>query len=245
MTQDYSFTLGELVYAIRKINKLTQVEYSKKLGVVQSTISKVEKDVFDDVPFSLISKISNDFKVPLTHFQMGHLPLRKNAILGKVIPAEYTKEGIFKAKTVFHILKELSKNYGPNIYKEIKLPHQLMSLSNITYSFEFINKLYSLTQDKLVTAIKSVKVKGEQESSSENIKRYISSLYGINLNGSIDTIFSGNGLSFKFNSSLHELDKIYALLLELEMKLIFNADFSISANEDNETFNLSFQELPA
>ena len=40
INKDYSFSIGELVYTVRKLNKLTQVEFSKQVGVVQSTISK-------------------------------------------------------------------------------------------------------------------------------------------------------------------------------------------------------------
>ena len=239
MKQDYHFTLGELVYTVRKINKLTQVQYSKQLGVVQSTISKVEKDIFDDVPFSLISKISNDFKIPLQHFQIGHLPIRKSTGLTKTIPKEYITDGIFKAKTIYYILKSLEVSYGPQIYKDLKLPYQLLSLSNLTYSFEFINKLYSLTKDKLTKAINNIQLTGDSEISTENIKKHMAGFYGISLVGKIIEIPTGLNFTIKFNSELHELDHIYLTILELELKLLFNTSMLLSSKKVSEFFEIS------
>jgi transcriptional regulator with XRE-family HTH domain len=239
LKQDYNFTLGELVYTVRKINKLTQVQYSKQLGVVQSTISKVEKDIFDDVPFSLISKISNDFKIPLQHFQIGHLPIRKSTNLTKTIPKEYITDGIFKAKTIYYILKSLEVSYGPQIYKELKLPYQLLSLSNITYSFDFINKLYSITKDKLPQTIDHIQLTGNSEISLENIKKYMADFYGISLVGKAIEIPTGLSFTIKFNSELHELDHIYLTILKLELKLLFNTGMVFTSKKVGEFFEIN------
>lgn len=99
--KNYNFTLGELVCAIRKINNQTQVNFSKVVGVVQSTISKVEKNIFEDVPFSLMATISQEFKVPLHYFQLGHLPLRKTISLQSTIHTKFTSQGLIQAKTIF------------------------------------------------------------------------------------------------------------------------------------------------
>lgn len=239
LKEDYNFTLGELVYTVRKINRLTQVEYSKQLGVVQSTISKVEKDIFDDVPFSLISKISNDFKIPLQHFQIGHLPIRKTSGISKAIPKEYITDGIFNSKTIYYILKNLEKSYGTKIYKELKLPYQFLSLSNIKYSYDFINKLYSLTQDKLSLAIDSVDFTGEHSADLEAITKYMANNYGISFAGQIEELSNGFSFAIKFNSDLHELDHLYLKVLELELKTIFNGNSRFSTQKAGDHFTVT------
>lgn len=245
MKSIYNFTIGELVYAIRKINGLTQVEYSKQLGVVQSTISKVEKDVFDDVPFSLISKISLDFKVPLQHFQVGHLPLRKTTQMTKAVPKHYVKDGVFNSKTIFHILKVLESSYGTKIYKELKLPYQLLSLSNLTYSYEFINKLYSLVKTKLPEAIGKIEIDASSENAPEIITKYLKSLNGIKIVEEKSSNKTQLSYLIQINSELQELNNIYASILELELALLFNVKTSSKQTTASDEFKFTLELLSA
>lgn len=233
MAYEYNFTLGELVFTIRKTNKLTQVEYSKKIGVVQSTISKVEKDIFDDVPFSLISKISQDFKVPISYFQIGHLPLRRIAHLNKVVPADYVDQGVYKAKTIFNILKELEGGYTKKIYKDLKLPYQLLCISTLQYSFQFINKLYHMTGDDLKKAISSIKPSQVEVASLSNIKKYVTSYQGISLKEPIIEFENGIKFELVISNNLSELSELYLSILELEFKLMFGNKMEFINNKDS------------
>lgn len=240
MIQNYEFSLGELAYTIRKLNGLTQVDYSKRLGVVQSTVSKVEKDIFDDVPFSLVSRISTEFNIPLNYFQAGLLPIRRTNNIYKTIPKVYINEGVFKAKTIFYILKELSKTYEGNLYKDLKLPEQFLCLSNLNYSFEFINKLYSLTQDFLQDSIKQIQIESPEAIVMEHVFHYLSSIHGIitgNISGK-DITFP-NGIEFTLSNTIHDLDTIYAEILRLEISILFNANFALSPSTAPNEFVLT------
>lgn len=232
---EYNFTIGELVFTIRKINKLTQVDFSKRLGVVQSTISKVEKDIFDDVPFSLISKISTDFDIPLQNFQFGHLPTKKNSDVKNIIPPQYLESGIFKTKTVFAILNELKKEQGDKLFKDLKLPYQYLCLSGLKYSFEFINKLYSLTGEGLNQVIKklSEELPNGNKVETSVISKYFKSTSGIQLVTPISEIPTGLSFTIKFDNHLSELNQIYANVLELELGLIFNSKVQFEEIENH------------
>ena len=232
MKDSYNFTIGELVFTIRKLSKLTQVEFSKKLGVVQSTISKVEKDIFDDVPFSLISKISTDFDTPLQNFQFGHLPTKKINEVKSVIPIQYIESGVFKPKTIFHVLNELEKEYGEKLYKDLKLHYQFLSLSGIKYGFEFINKLYSLTGDNLFKAFNEISLpNNKNQIDAMALTKYLKSTSGIELVSSIKELSSGILFTIKFDNHLSELNKVYAKFFEFELEMIFET--KVSFNETN------------
>jgi transcriptional regulator with XRE-family HTH domain len=241
LKDNYNFTLGELVYTVRKINGLTQVEYSKQLGVVQSTISKVEKDIFDDVPFSLVSKISKDFKIPLHYFQLGHLPIRKNAQLSKIIPKEFIQDGVFNAKTIYFLLNEVSQSYGDKIYKELNLPYQLLCLSHITYSFEFINRLYSLTGKHLVKALDKLKLSGESALNASLVKKHFETISAIELLKITNNRSDQLTLQLNFNSHIQELNQLYSRIVELELQLLFQCKVETQMLSQNK-FNLLIQQ---
>lgn len=246
MLKNYQFTIGQLTYTIRKLNKLTQVEFSQRLGVVQSTISKIEKDIFDDVPFSVVNKISLEFNIPLNYFQIGLLPTRKNSSIYRVIPKNYVSDGVFKAKTIFYVLKELKKDYSSKLYKDIKLPEQYLSLCNISYSFEFINKLYSLTQNSLLTAIDAIEsnIHATEKIELDNIYQYLLGTHGITIiEDKITTSKTNPIFQLKFSSELHELDLVYSKLLKLELTILFNAKFEVKKAVDSDIFEVYTKEL--
>lgn len=236
MKNNYQFSLGDLTFTIRKINSLTQVEFSKRLGVVQSTVSKVEKDIFEDVPFSLVSKISMEFNIPISYFQLGLLPLRKTNNLYKTIPKAFIENGPFRAKTIFYILEWLAANKQKTIYKDLKLSRQFLCLSNLNYSFDFVNKVYSLAQQDLIMAITetSEQLDSNQEVSLDSLFHHLSTVHEIVLNSDLTEVKSNNGLVISFDSEIHELDKIYAELLKLELQIHFNCKFAISEKSSGE-----------
>lgn len=246
---NYQFSIGDLAFAIRKINGLTQVDYSKRLGVVQSTVSKVEKNVFEDVPFSLVSKISSEFNIPLNYFQAGILPLKKTKNLKCGIPDHYLIHGIFKAKTIFYVLNEIEKKYGHKIYKDLKLPKQLLCLNNLYYSLEFIHKLFSLFGSELLQFITNISIQNKVQDTLhytyQSIYEYLTSLHGIDLIeiNLESALKSENKIYFSFpmlkkKNEVHEINLICAELLKLEMKIVFNATFSIKKFNSPSTSSL-------
>ena len=231
--KDYTFSLGELVCAIRKINKMTQVEYSKNVGVVQSTISKVEKDIFDDVPFSLMSTISQQFKIPLQYFQIGHLPLRKSANLQNTVGTKYTQQGMLHTQTIFHILTTLEKKH-PDIYKKIKLPYVYLSLSNIKYNLELIHQLYIKYTDDLLDAIKIIFDQIPQSEININeLKSCLEDYETISIHSSSDT-----HLKFHLDRDLKELDRIYLDILRLDISFILGKQLNASISKESDYFLL-------
>ncbi len=238
MKNNYNYTLGEMTYTIRKVNKLTQVEYAKTLNVSQSTISKIEKDFFDDVPFSLISKISTMFHVPIAYFQSGLLPIRKTKTITKTIPSIYIDNGVFQAKTIFLLLNKLQSMGFPKIYKELALPYQYLCLSNISYSYEFIDILYSLVQDKLLDAIDQFEADENLKRSKANVSSYLHSVEGFKIVGQ-ESEQEINNTEISFNARFHELDHIYARVLLFELKYVFGIECQINKKENSNLFYLN------
>ncbi len=220
--KEYTFSIGELICAVRRLNKLTQVEFSRKAGVVQSTISKIEKDIFEDVPFSLMSNISNEFNIPLSYFQMGLLAFRKSSQLQNQVSQLYTNQGHINAKTIFHILTTL-ENGQKDIYKKIKLPYVYLSLSNLKYNFNLIDKLYILYKNELLDAINLNSLDFEKTNYDlTQISEYIQS------NEVTDYLEqSQNSISFNLKSDLNELDELYLEVLKLDIAISLEKKINI------------------
>lgn len=242
MNTEYQFSLGDLTYTIRKLNGLTQVDYSKRLGVVQSTVSKVEKDIFDDVPFSLVCKISSEFNIPINYFQAGILPLRKNQNFYKAIPKAYIADGIFRAKTIYFVLKELKKSHAKKLFKDLKLSEQFLCLSNLTYSLEFVDKLYSLVGPQLLNVIEILGCQLEKKASGEfdlnNIYQHLAATYGIELKSKENDFLLSKSITFSFQDEINERNEIYASLLKLELELLFGCKIQLNQNRETREFEL-------
>lgn len=63
-------TLGERVKYVRKSNKLNQVDFAKKLGISQTHVSKIEKNI-ENPSETLIRFISYMFAVNITWLKTG------------------------------------------------------------------------------------------------------------------------------------------------------------------------------
>ncbi len=137
----YHFNIGELIFTVRKLNGLSQIDFSTKVGVAQSTLSKIEAGVFIDTPFSLVSKISEIFDVPLEFFSLGYFPLRTKVREHNLFPLEYVTHGALSIKTVFQLCEYLNENLEQDVYKKIKIARPLFSLVHTSFNFRFIDKL--------------------------------------------------------------------------------------------------------
>ena len=150
MNQDI-FEIGQLIYTVRKLNSHTQVEFSKKLGVVQSTISKVEKGFFEDVPFSLVSNISKIFNVPIHQFQNGRLQLLDDTNLKNIIPEKYTLNGTICGSEVLSMLNEAQKNSEKDYFRKLGIKKQYFCIDDLKFNEKFLkdfNKYFSVQKTR-------------------------------------------------------------------------------------------------
>jgi transcriptional regulator with XRE-family HTH domain len=223
MENKYEFEIGELVYSIRKLNGLTQVEFSKKLGVVQSTVSKIEKGFFDDVPFSLVSKISFLFKIPLSQFQAGLLTIKNSSHLKKIIPNHYTKEGEISAKTIFFLLKNISQLTGKDIFKNLKIQKQYFCITNLFFNKDFMIALNEKYPTELNLALDNLSKEKAYAESSGMLGKYLSSLKSVQI---VETKNIDNKTIFKIHLphlDIHssQLNEFYSKCFALDLNLMF------------------------
>jgi transcriptional regulator with XRE-family HTH domain len=224
----YEFEIGELVYSIRKLNGLTQVDFSKKLGVVQSTVSKIEKGFFDDVPFSLISKISLLFKIPLAQFQSGLLTIKNTSNLKKIIPGQHTKDGEISAKTIFFLLNKLSELTSTDVYKSLKLHRQYFCISNLFFNKEFMISLNEKYPEELTVALASLSKQSVVSENNGMLGKYLSSMKSIQV---IETQKINNKTIFKLhlphlNIHSSQLNEFYSKCFALDLSLIFEENIT-------------------
>ncbi|MDP7319774.1 MAG: helix-turn-helix transcriptional regulator [Bacteriovoracaceae bacterium] len=244
MEKEYNFSVGEIFQAIRKIKKLTQVDLSRSLGVVQSTISKIESDVFEDVPFQVVSNVSKTYKIPIHYFQIGHLPIAKKYLSKKVIPEKYVADGVFDAKAVFIILSTLAEK-DKEIYKKIKIPYVLLSLSRVKYNYRFIEEVYSIAKNSFIDITDRYYRDSARMNKVEEIKHYIQEMNKITLIDVQQLSQSKNNnlsLTVFFDSPTRELNPIYAKFLELELKVLFGGMFKVNTVEIDDYIEKSLQD---
>lgn len=155
MNLKYKFTIYQLFYAVRRVNGLNQVEMSEKLGVVQSTISKIEKGYFDDIPFQLVADLCSIFNLPIASFQ--------KSIFVKKAPNQFMKkidsgdEKVISAKTIFFILSLMDNSIKEDIFKEFKVPAPIFSFSLSKFSIDFIFSLYKKYPMEFLQAVATLK----------------------------------------------------------------------------------------
>ncbi|MBT4792368.1 MAG: hypothetical protein HON90_12425, partial [Halobacteriovoraceae bacterium] len=160
--------------------------------------------------------------------------LKKSFFYSKDISPEFIKDGVFSAKTVYLILTEIYNSYNPKIYKQLKMQPQYLCFSNLKYNFEFINKLYSLTQEDLFKAIAKIKVYGDQDMNLNNIKKFLQSSYGLNIAANTENHLA----KFNFNSTFNELNNVYAKVLEVELKALFGSNVILEKSQENNTYHI-------
>ena len=59
--------IGQRIQNIRKINKMTQSQFSERLHMTQQTLSRYENAI-TPVPYEVSDRISVEFKVPIGYF---------------------------------------------------------------------------------------------------------------------------------------------------------------------------------
>jgi transcriptional regulator with XRE-family HTH domain len=103
--------IGERIREIRKEKGLTQIEFSKILGITQDKLSKYETGRVG-VPIEIILKISDEFKISLDWLLKGKGP--------KISKKTYEfDEEIYKIAQNLQILKEDSPEWYEKVKKTI------------------------------------------------------------------------------------------------------------------------------
>jgi transcriptional regulator with XRE-family HTH domain len=103
--------IGERIREIRKEKGLTQIEFSKILGITQDKLSKYENGRVG-VPIEIILKISDEFKISLDWLLKGKGP--------KISKKTYEfDEEIYKIAQNLQILKEDSPEWYEKVKKTI------------------------------------------------------------------------------------------------------------------------------
>jgi transcriptional regulator with XRE-family HTH domain len=103
--------IGERIREIRKEKGLTQIEFSKILGITQDKLSKYETGKVG-VPIEIILKISDEFKISLDWLLKGKGP--------KISKKTYKfDEEIYKIAQNLQILKEDSPEWYEKVKKTI------------------------------------------------------------------------------------------------------------------------------
>ncbi|SET23628.1 DNA-binding transcriptional regulator, XRE-family HTH domain [Oceanobacillus limi] len=59
--------IGKLIRSIRKGKEITMIELTKKIGVTQPTLSKIETGM-NEISIELLSKICREFNISLSQF---------------------------------------------------------------------------------------------------------------------------------------------------------------------------------
>ena len=113
----YQFTIGELFEALRRVDGLSQVQLAKELDIVQSTISKMERNVSDVITFDLVNKMSSLSGTDLRCFQKGFLSNAPKK-LKSILPATYTRSAEFSARSVFLLLEEIYPQKSNNLISD-------------------------------------------------------------------------------------------------------------------------------
>jgi transcriptional regulator with XRE-family HTH domain len=103
--------IGERIREIRKEKGLTQIEFSKILGITQDKLSKYENGRVG-VPIEIILRISDEFKISLDWLLKGKGP--------KISKKTYEfDEEIYKIAQNLQILKEDSPEWYEKVKKTI------------------------------------------------------------------------------------------------------------------------------
>lgn len=154
-------TVGDLFFTIRKINILTQVEFARRLRVVQSTVSKIEKDQFEDVPFKLISHLCREFKIHINCFHEANLIGINQKLINRIINPEFTVSGSYNHEIVRLIVNNLPKADKRIVSQKLKYHQEYFALQNIKFNEFFFYKLKLILNDKYDNALTSLHMNGK------------------------------------------------------------------------------------
>ncbi len=153
----YTFSIGEIVKAIRLNKGFSQVTFCESLQnyarihnlrstIVQSTISKIENNTFEEVSFSTIDLISRMCDVPLSDFQIGYLT-NKNIDYNNLVKTRYGALPQFSSLFIFKLFSKLqikSNLSEKDFYKSLMFPKEVMAFKHARFDVSILQKAYQL-----------------------------------------------------------------------------------------------------
>ncbi len=144
------FLIGDLIYLIRCLSGLNQEEFAKAVGVVQSTISKIERNILEDITFKTVNEISARFKVPLKCFQTLSIRVNRKEDLNRIIPQKFYENGTYSSETILNLLNGLNEDELAIIKERLKFEKQFLLISNVRYNDYFCHRLKRLFDSELI-----------------------------------------------------------------------------------------------
>lgn len=150
------FSIGQLCEMVRRLHGLTQIEFAQKLNVVQSTVSKIESDIWLDVPFSYINSVSNIFDIPIRHFQDGYLTFKSSSKFKKaesLLPERFINDHKYSSQTIFSILNSINEISKGCIFKKLRLRISYFCAIELRFSDQIIIELYKHVRYQLLEII--------------------------------------------------------------------------------------------
>lgn len=111
--EEKNLQLGERIKQIRKIHKLSQVDFAKSLGVTSSYISKIEKG-FESTSDTFLKLVSCNFKVSFEYLKTGKEPENPDDSSTSAIPHEE-----LDASTLINMILNAESNTDKTDVEEI------------------------------------------------------------------------------------------------------------------------------
>ncbi len=190
--------MGEIFEAVRRAENLTQNEFSESLNVVQSTISKLEKSVFIDVPFDLVSTLSLKYEIKISDFQKCYITRSINKY-PSLNSHKFFKNGHIKSRTIFFLLEYIEKEIKKDIYKCIGFKRSLLAFEKLKLSLLFLkiidkNIHMHLTEvcSDLIDTLPKNKLNGSLHEIFSSYKWFEFDMYSVEGNGIISIKNSKN-----------------------------------------------------
>ena len=163
----FKFSLGELVKAIRINAGHSQVEFCKALHdyaqsnnlkstIVQSTISKIENDTFEEISFGTIDLISRMCQIPLRDFQLGYLTTKK-VKSNNLVNSRYCQLPQFSSKFILELFSNMLENGDideKGFYKSLKFSKEALCFIHAKFDVALVQKAYQLYPDTFIKALK-------------------------------------------------------------------------------------------
>jgi transcriptional regulator with XRE-family HTH domain len=233
----YQFTVGELFEALRRVDGLSQVQLAKELDIVQSTISKMERNVSDVITFELVNRMSSLSGTDLRCFQKGYLSNAPKKIKS-ILPATYTRSAEFTARSVFLLLEEMDKLTPTNIYTEIKINRVYFSFAKLKLSQYF---MWSLTQkfgDIIETAQNNILTRLSPIGRTKNINGILQDFNSFEI---VPNNIDDNTVSIAFRNPEElnpEFAKTMLKMLSIELATQHNFRYGPGVNFRNEEYIL-------
>lgn len=134
-------TLSDIIFTIRKIHKLNQVDFASKTGVAQSSISKMESNAYADITFDFIAKISSEFGISTDDFKERDLRSLPFKDISSIIDPEFLVSGFIPHEIVALILSRLSDESMRKVKKKLGYHKEYKCIKKIKFNQFFLFKL--------------------------------------------------------------------------------------------------------